>query len=278
MGRFASLCRLFVPVYRQITLRGVALALAGQPIPPAARALAGQDVTSAWHDYLDHYNAGRGVVLIGHSQGAIELIELISAEVDKNPAERALLVSAILPGGNLLVPAGRDAGGDFQTIPACRAPTQHGCVVAYSTFDTVPPGDSLFGRASSATASRPTAPAPVGVQVLCVNPASLRGGPALLHPYLPTRRMGDSLVLAGVSEAALPDYPTGFVSYPDQLQGTCRAERGASWLQIDQVGQPAFPAPIAASLGPAWGLHLYDLNVDQGDLLTLVGRQADAWR
>ena len=38
VGRFASLCRLFVPVYRQITLHGLALALAGQPIrrPPAA--------------------------------------------------------------------------------------------------------------------------------------------------------------------------------------------------------------------------------------------------
>ena len=54
--------------------------------------------------------------------GAGELIALISAEVVRNPAERALLVSAILPGGNLLVPAGRDVGGDFQTIAACRAP------------------------------------------------------------------------------------------------------------------------------------------------------------
>ncbi|MGZ4618683.1 MAG: DUF3089 domain-containing protein, partial [Frankiaceae bacterium] len=127
VGRFASLCRLFVPVYRQITLRGLGLALGGQRIPPAARTLAAEDVASAWHDYLNHDNAGRGVLLIGHSQGAIELIALISTELDKNPAERALLVSAILPGGNLLVPAGRDVGGDFQTIPACRTPTQHAC-------------------------------------------------------------------------------------------------------------------------------------------------------
>ncbi len=105
VGRFASLRRLFVPVYRQITLHGLALALAGQPIPPAARSLAGQDVTSAWHDYLDHDNAGRGVVLIGHSQEALELIALISVEVEKNPAERAILVSAIVPGE----PAGRGA-------------------------------------------------------------------------------------------------------------------------------------------------------------------------
>jgi hypothetical protein len=52
------------------------------------------------------------------------------------------------------------------------------------------------------------------MQVLCVNPAALRGGPAPLHPYLPNRRIADSLVLAGVPAAALPDYPTGFVSYP----------------------------------------------------------------
>ncbi|MGZ4666380.1 MAG: alpha/beta fold hydrolase, partial [Frankiaceae bacterium] len=209
VGRFASLCRLFVPVYRQITLRGLGLALGGQRIPPAARTLAAEDVASAWHDYLNHDNAGRGVLLIGHSQGAIELIALISTELDKNPAERALLVSAILPGGNLLVPAGRDVGGDFQTIPACRTPTQHTCVVAYSMFDNVPPSDSLFGRASSAALARPSGQAPAGMQVLCVNPAALRGGPAPLHPYLPTRRIGDSLVLAGIPTAALPDYPTG---------------------------------------------------------------------
>ena len=145
-------------------------------------------------------------------------------------------------------------------------------------LDAVPPSDSLFGRAGSATLARLPGQAPAGMQVLCVNPAALRGGPASLHPYLPTRRIGDSLVLAGVPAAALPDYPTGFASYPGQLQGTCRAEQGADWLQIDQLGQPVFTAPIAATLGPAWGLHLYDLNADQRDLLTLVGQQADAWR
>ena len=278
VGRFASACRLFVPVYRQITLRGLELALLGHPIPPTTRALAAQDVASAWHDYLDHDNAGRGVMLIGHSQGAVVLIGLISAEVDKDPAQRAHLVSAVLAGGNLLVPAGQDVGGDFRTIPACRAPTQHACVVAYSMFDTVPPPDSLFGRPSSAARSRPSGHVPDGWQVLCVNPAALRGGPAPLHPYLPTRHLGGSAVLAGDPAAALPDYPTAFVSHPGQLQGTCHAERGASWLQIDPVGQPVVPAPVLATLGPSWGPHLYDLKADQGDLITLARQQADAWR
>jgi hypothetical protein len=29
-------------------------------------------------------------------------------------------------------------------------------------------------------------------------------------------------------------------------------------------------------LGPTWGLHLYDANLAQDDLIALVARQADA--
>ena len=46
------------------------------------------------------------------------------------------------------------------------------------------------------------------------------------RPYLPTRRIGDSPVLAGVPAAALPDYPTGFVSYPGQLLGDVSGRAG----------------------------------------------------
>ena len=45
-----------------------------------------------------HYNDGRGIVFIGHSQGASILIALLKRGVDAKPAVRRRLVSALLRG------------------------------------------------------------------------------------------------------------------------------------------------------------------------------------
>ncbi len=85
-------------------------------------------------------------MLIGHSQGAFMLTQLIKQQIDTKPAVRKLLVSAILLGGNITVPIGKDVGGSFQHVPACRSNRQTGCVVAYSSFLDPPPANTLFGR------------------------------------------------------------------------------------------------------------------------------------
>ena len=97
------------------------MALAEGGVSPAALDLAYGDVLSAWQDYMAHYNNGRGVVLIGHSQGTMMLIRLVTSEIDPNPSVRARLVSALLIGGNVKVAVGQDVGGDFQNVPACRS-------------------------------------------------------------------------------------------------------------------------------------------------------------
>jgi hypothetical protein len=80
---FSSVCRLFVPVYRQLTTTAL---VTGRYFDASAQAVAKQDVTDAWHEYLAHDNDGRGVVLIGHSQGAMVLTRTVAAEMDKDPA------------------------------------------------------------------------------------------------------------------------------------------------------------------------------------------------
>jgi hypothetical protein len=276
VARFQSVCRLFVPAYRQVTLFGLEQLLNGKAIAPGVVAQGTADVVSAWHDYLDHYNDGRGVVLLGHSQGAGQVISLLKTEVDKSPAERAKLVSAIALGGNLLVPQGKDVGGDLQNIPACRAQSQHDCIVAYSSFSTPPPAGSLFGRASRAVRIGGSAAKP-NEQVLCVNPAALTGGTAALHPYLPTAKLGTDL--AAQNKATLPKNDSGFVAYPGQVTGTCMNTGGASWLQIDEPhpGVAGKRVSLVQTLGPTWGLHLVDFNIDLGDLVNLVAAQAASW-
>jgi hypothetical protein len=141
-SRFSQVCKVYAPMYRQFTWAAITGSLSGQLSAAElaqANDIAYADVLSAWQDYLAHYNNGRGVVLIGHSQGTMMLTRLISSEIDPNPSERKLLVSALLLGGNVLVKTGQDSGGDFQNISACRSTSQTGCVVAYSSFDQTPP-------------------------------------------------------------------------------------------------------------------------------------------
>jgi hypothetical protein len=270
-ARFASVCRLFVPVYRQLTLNAL---FTGGFADPKAQALAASDVDSAWHDYLNRDNQGRGFVLLGHSQGAGQLTRLIRSEIDRNPAERSKLVSALLLGGNVLVPEGKDVGGSFTNVPACRRSDQTGCVVAYSSFAQEPPPNSLFGRVATAHYLNPGQPSD-GMQVLCVNPSSLGNGIAELYPYLPTRKLGGRLT--ATPSDTLPDIPTGFVTFSG-LRGECRSNGVASWLQIIGSGSPYLAGATKQALGPTWGLHLLDFSDAYGDLVSLVEKQAAAWR
>ena len=98
-ARFASQCRVYAPMYRQITLTALRGVIAGTPIP-MDRALAYTDVLDAWNYYLEHDNQGRGVVLIGHSQGSGVLTQLIKNEIDGKPVQSI----AIAPHSKIKLP------------------------------------------------------------------------------------------------------------------------------------------------------------------------------
>jgi hypothetical protein len=262
-SRFAQVCKVYAPVYPQLTLHALtdAAAITGRDI-----AAAYASVQAAWMDYLAHYNRGRGVIVIGHSQGASLLIQLLRNQVDNDPAVRSRLVSAIILGGNVTVPMGKTVGGSFQHIPACTTATQIGCVVAYSSFDQTPPTNSLFGRTRSA-----------GLQVLCVNPADLSGRKAPLTPYFPTRSAAQGL--GALSGATPPQLPTPWVTEPDLYSGQCVSQGGATWLQVSapiHVGDPR--KIVGQTLGPTWGLHLVDVNIALGNLVSLIHSEAAAYR
>lgn len=254
-ARFTSVCRVFAPIYRQLTVNAL---LTGQFGNAEARDLAHSDVVSAWHDYLNR-NPSRKFVLIGHSQGSFELQRLIQEEIDGFPALRARLVSSMLLGGNLKVPPGKDVGGDFQNIPLCRSATQQGCVVAYSSYDATPPSNALFGKADKAR----------GLVAACTNPGALGGGVGNLVPYLPTAK------LAGGVDAVPGSLPTGFATYPGYLTAACHAKDGAAWLQVTlhRTGHDTRPL-LPKRLGAAWGLHLLDVNIALGNLVNLVRAQS----
>jgi hypothetical protein len=274
-SRFSQVCRVFAPVYPQLTLSAI---LKPADLTAANTATAFAGVLSAWDDYLAHDNHGRGVVVIGHSQGAAMLIALLRSKVDDDPAVRRLLVSAIILGGNVTVPVGRTVGGSFHHIPACTSTTQTSCVIAYSSFDQQPPSNSLFGRpGAGVSALVPDAPpTAAGLQVLCVNPASPSGGAGPLAPYFPS-----ASVTAGLSSkgAGAPKVSTPWVTEPGLYTGQCQYRDGASWLQVSAPVTPGDTRPVVTeSIGPTWGLHLVDVNIALGNLVSLVGDESNAYQ
>lgn len=267
-SRFSQVCRVYAPMYRQLTLSSI-----GKGAPPEARALAYGDVLAAWQDYLANYNEGRGVVLIGHSQGTGMLTRLVAEEIDSNPDVRGRLVSALLIGGNVTVAVGQDAGGDFQNIPACRSADQTGCVVAYSAFIDPPPADTAFGRVG--VGPRGGEQVEGDLEVLCVNPASLSGGTGPLEPYFVATRLPG---VFGAELIGVPPAPTPWVAYPGLYTAHCESSDDAKWLQVEATNLPGDQRWIVRqTLGPLWGLHLVDVNIALGNLVDLVREQSEAF-
>jgi pimeloyl-ACP methyl ester carboxylesterase len=273
-ARFAAKCRLFAPMYRQVTLTALR-SMIGGATPAIDRDLAYRDVKAAWGDYLAHDNQGRGVVLIGHSQGSLILTQLLKREIDGKPAANRM-ISAMLIGSSVPVPEGKDVGGLYNTIPLCRSGTQSGCIVTYASFraDSPPPADSRFGKGD-----RP------GVEAGCTNPAALAGGKAVSQPYLAAT---GSMLGEGPSPPWTSDgkpVTTPFVRAPGLLSTECVRRDGFNYLAVTVNADPADPRTdkIAGDVVAGtqilknWGLHLIDMNVAQGDLVALAETQATAW-
>src|SRR5262249_16448998 len=125
-ARFASKCRPYAPLYRQVTLVGLRTRLAGGG-GSLVRVVRYDHGKVAWNYFLEHDNKGRGFVLVGHSQGSFILDELIRKEIDGKPVQ-SRMVSAILLGATIAVPRGKDIGGSYQTIPLCHSASQTGCI------------------------------------------------------------------------------------------------------------------------------------------------------
>ncbi len=278
-ARFGKVCRQFAPMYRQHTLTALRRN-AGGPQPAGERPPPGvggySDVRDAWNWYLAHENHGRGVVLIGHSQGAVMVERLLKEEIDGKPAQKRL-ISALVIGGLVQVPPGKDVGGSFRSIPLCRADDQVGCVIAYSTFrdSNPPPADSIFGRGRD------------GMRAACTNPADLSGGPGEPISYFLTKGF--------LNDAGGPTQPpwtrkpkaitTPFVKTPGLVTTQCVSNGETTYLSLHVNANPgggrndrlAGEVVRPSGIDYSWGLHILDIDHSIGTLIEIVARQAEAY-
>lgn len=260
-ARFGEVCRRFAPLYRQTTLASIAGAAKGDA------ALAYGDVKAAWDHYLSRDNDGRGVIMIGHSQGARHLMRLVAEEVVGKPvADR--VVAAHIIGFPLPVADAESAAEAPPALPLCRRASQTGCTVAYVTFaqDRPPAADNRFaGR-----------PGP-GLRVACTDLGRMLDTPFVtgIFPSQP-QAAGSSGATARLVDP-VPQTPSYQLSA--SIRASCAAsEDGASYLAVSSADARVAEGfrQIDAAL-PGWGLHLIDVNVAQGSLIALARRQAEAW-
>ena len=272
-ARFGSVCKTYAPMYRQITLTALRTAMTGAPNPGDFK-LAYEDVRASFKYYLASINKGRPFVLVGHSQGSRMLTQLVKDEIDGKPVQKQLL-SAMLIGSNVLVPAGKDVGGDFKSVPLCRSDNQTGCAITYVSFraESPPPANSRFARTNEA-----------GMAVACTNPAKLGGGKAIADGWLGAEGSGASGAPAN-PWARGARITTAFVRTPELFSSECVSSGGSNYLAITTNAVPS-DARTDSITGDVmaggmilkdWGLHLLDVSLLQGDLLRLVNSQEAAY-
>jgi hypothetical protein len=305
-GPFSSVCRVFVPYYRQANIGSYA----GDPANAVLyfrRAFV--DVAAAFEHYLRHWNRGRPFVLFGHSQGAGHLTYLLHAYFDG--AERVtdipgsettyelrdrLLVGMPL-GGLVYVAKGERAGGSLADVPLCQSPVETGCLITYRSYPEGFTFETGLARGANdllnAEGFTYTTYDPARHVAACVNPALGAAVPATAATDgYGAALTGDAVrVLTGTWLVGLfEELQFGAVTtprakdYPGRYTAACRhSEKAGDYLAVGLHAPGAEvrddPLDLDGVIShTGLGLHLYDVNLAMGDLVTQVRLKAAVWR
>lgn len=263
-ARFSAQCRVFAPLYHQVTFGTF-----GSPQAPELLDAAYQDVAAAFESYRQHHLGDRPFVIMGHSQGTYMTTRLLQEVIEPDEALRSRLVVALMIGGSVSVPDGEDRGGTFESLPLCTSAEQVGCVIAFRTYAAeLPPLSGSQG------ADGP------GRHVACTDPAALLGHDALAGSFLPA--FSNQPLVFPLIDYGMP-IDTPFVLYRDLYATECLTDvDGHQYLALTVEPGPGdvrenpvdFALPL---LNPALlGLHVFDYDFPLDELMELVAIKAAA--
>lgn len=243
---FNGQAQVWAPRYRQAAF-GVFLT----DRPEAKRALdaAYLDVRQAFDAFIAAAPKEAPIVLTGHSQGAVHLMRLLQDRVAGTPLA-ARVVAAYPIGWPISIAHDLPAMG----LPACAAPDQSGCVMAWSSFAEPAEPAAVLDAARAMPGLDGKAKGPEAV--LCTNPLTGRtGGSAPASANLGTLRLSDELSGGELIKQAVP--------------ARCDATTG-----ILLIGDPPELGPFVM---PGNNYHVYDIPLFWANVRADVARRAQAW-
>lgn len=260
-ARFNEVCRTYAPTYRQLTLTALRSRMMGQTVEGLDPTLNYRDVKNAWETYLREENDGRGVIIIGHSQGSGLIDRLLRKEIVGKPVADQII--SVMPLGMTIHPA---EDGEYP-MPPCASKSQTGCMISYVSFRAgeVPPETSFFGVVAKD-----------GGRAMCVNPAALAGQPL-------DTRMSNASQIQGFGEGV--EVNTKFVSLPGLLSASCQSNNRFDWLAVTVNADSSDPRTdtiagdvmTAGKVNKDWGLHLVDSNISMGNQIDIATAQIAAY-
>lgn len=209
--------------------------------------LAYSDIAAAFDEFLRHLRPEQGIILAGHSQGALHLIRLLE-ERHRQLNER--LIAAYVVGW----PIDRQADLPALGYPACSAPGQPGCILSWMSFGD-PPNPALILAGWTAQAGL-TGGERRQQQIVCVNPITGRA-----NGSAPASANQGTLV------------PNGDFSTATLAEGAVGAHCDDGLLIIGGAVPQMGPFVL-----PGNNYHVYDYALFWGPIARDASLRTDAWR
>lgn len=243
---FNAAPRLWAPRYRQAAFGAF---LSSDPAARRALDVAYGDVTLAFDHFAAQVPEGTPIVLAGHSQGALMVMQLLRDRVAGKPLARRI-VAAYVIGWPVSIAHDLPAMG----LAACDDPEQTGCVISWNSFaEPAEPADFKRGiPAATALDGQPRMDAPP----LCTNPL--------------TGKMGGSAP-ASANTGTL--FPSKDLSKGVLRPGAVPARCDPSGLLL--IGPPPEMGPYML---PGNNYHVYDIPLFWQNLREDFRRRTLAWK
>ena len=135
VGIYGQYGRVFAPYYRQANIANFIHTSGSEQAEIMDTAY--RDIEASFLHYLNNYNGGNKIILIGHSQGAYLIRFLLRRLFDNDISLRSKLVVAISGGEPNYNAIGSNTGGSLQNIETCPpvgTELECGCLMNWRTW------------------------------------------------------------------------------------------------------------------------------------------------
>ncbi|MEM8798807.1 MAG: DUF3089 domain-containing protein [Pseudomonadota bacterium] len=244
--------RIYAPRYRQAALGSFLTVSDSQA---QALALAGEDVTAAFEQYLRNENGGRPFILAAHSQGAYHMLRLLRDRVAGTPHAARMIVAYVVGW-----PIGENA--DMAALPGisvCDAPGTTGCIMTWQTFASN--GNPETFKKMNNIPKGLTGSSINGDQMMCVNPVN-----GLSDGETAEAEHKGSTIAVKSGDGSIDLLPL----QPNLIAAACDED---GWLRI----APPPSSPFSSYILPGGDYHVYDFDLFFADIKTDAKARVDTF-